>query len=350
MQGQLLLSPQPRGPTAAEEATRRACGLQAQDIFAASLGVRARSRDATLEDVERARFESRSVTWTWAMRGTLHLLATDDLDWLLAALGPAMIANAGRRRRELGLDDAIYAHGLRVVRDHLAHHGPSTREELGEALAQAGLPSGYSAERYLLHRAACEGIVCMGPDRENTPTFVLLEDWLGRKLEAAAPEAALEKLASRYLAAYAPASLQDMASWSGMSVNALRPGWDAVVARAVEVSFEGARAWALPESLDAAAATEAAVPEVNLLPAFDTYLLGHRDRRLIADLAHEEAIRKGGMISAVVLVDGFVAGTWRPNRKGKRVDIEVDAFAELSPAAQAAVGAEVADIERFLGV
>jgi hypothetical protein len=349
MCGQALSSPQSQGPDAPEQVTRQVCGLQAQDIFAATLGVRARSRDVTLSDVERARFTGRSVMWTWAMRGTLHLVAADDLDWLVAALGPGMIAGAARRRHELGLEEETYAQGLRVVRDHLAGQGPSTRDELGQSLARAGLPSGYSAERYLLHRAACEGVVCLGPDREDTPAFVLLDDWLGRRLETLAPDAALARLARRYLAAYAPATLQDMASWSGLPVSALRPAWDAATADAVEVCVADARAWAPPESLDAIAGPEPGNSPVHLLPPFDTYLLGHRDRGLILDAAREDSVRRGGMISAVLLVDGYVAGTWRPNRKGKRVDIEVDAFDVLPADIQAGVAREVADIERFLG-
>jgi hypothetical protein len=345
---QALLAPRRGGPAAAVHAIRRACGLQAQDIFAGTLGVRSRTAGAVLADVEQARFEARSVVWTWAMRGTLHLVAADDLDWLLAAVGPPMIAAAKSRRAELGLDETTYRQALRVVRDHLLAYGPATRDELGGSLASAGLPSGYSAERILLHRAALEGRVCMGPDRGHIPTFVLLEDWLGRPLEARDAEGALAALAARYLAAYAPASLHDFATWSGLPMKALRPAWDIATTSAVEVSIDRRPAWASPDALDVLAGLELAPQPVHLLPPFDTYLLGHRDRRLVADARYEATVKGGGMLRAVVLVDGFVAGTWRPNRQGKRVAIEVQAFETLPADAQAGVDDERADIERFL--
>src|SRR5689334_5862410 len=63
-------------------------GVQAQELPAAALAIRARTAGLTSADVERARVADRSIVHTWAMRGTLHLLPTEDLDWLLALLGP----------------------------------------------------------------------------------------------------------------------------------------------------------------------------------------------------------------------------------------------------------------------
>jgi hypothetical protein len=349
MRGQALIATQPGGPTAAEEAARRACGLQSQDIFAASLGVRARSRGATLDDVERSRFDTRRVVWTWAMRGTLHLVATDDLEWLLPAVGPAMVAATRGRRAELGLDEEAYARGLRVVFDHLAAHGPATRAALGGALTSVGLPAGYSVEHYLLHRAALEGIVCGGPDRGATPTFVLLEDWLGGPLKRATEEMALAELVARYLAAYAPAALADLAAWSGLPMSLLRPAWEVVAGRLVEVEVAGRRAWLPRERLAELDAPPAPGAEVVLLPPFDGYLLGHKDRDLVLAPGLGDRVKAGGIIRATILLDGAVAGTWQPNRKGRCVNVTIEPFDALSPEVQAGIAAEITDIERFLG-
>jgi hypothetical protein len=348
MQGQSLSTMQPRGAGAAGEVVRRVCGLQAQDIFAAGLGVRVRSLNATLAEVERARFVTKSAVWTWAMRGTLHLVATEDLDWLIAALGPAAIAGTRTRRQQLGLDEENYTRGLRVARDFLAAHGPSTRVEFGNALTAAGLAAGYSVERHLLHRAAFEGIVCMGPDRGATPTFVLLPDWLGRPLKPVAPEIALRELIARYLAAYAPATLADLSAWSGLPVTMLRPAWEEASKGCVDVLIGQQRAWLPRERVAELDNSPDPRYAVHLLPAFDTYLLGHRSRALVLAPDDEHRIRAGGIINPALLLDGWVIGAWRTNRQGKRVNVIVDAFADLSPEAQDGVTAEIADIERFL--
>lgn len=346
MRGQALVPPRPE---AVDESVRRASGLQAQDIFAASLGVRARSQNATLDDVEDARFTARSVVWTWAMRGTLHLIATEDLDWLLPAIGPTMIAATRRRRAQLHLDDESYARGLRLVRDYLGTHGSATREELGRVLDAGGLPSGYSAERYLLHRAALEGVVCAGEDRGPTQSFVLLEDWLGRALKPTTTETALSELVSRYLAAYAPATLADLATWSGVPIATLRPHWNAVMGRLVEVAFDGQRGWLPAERLAEDGITSESQPHVCLLPPFDTYLLGHKDRGLAITPDQVDRIRAGGIIRAVIVVNGLVVGTWHPNRKGRRVNVSIDPFSALPEEVLDRVAAEIADIGRFLG-
>ena len=349
LRAQSLVSPQPGGPDAAVQVVRRVCGLQAQDVFAASLGVRVRSTGATLTGANQARNEERSITWTWGMRGTLHLFATDDLDWLLPLLGPAFVAAAGRRREQLGLDEDTYDRGVRAIRSHLAARGPSTRQELITALAAAGLETGYRIERHLLYRAALEGIICMGPDRGPRPTFVLLDDWLGRSLEPVPAEAALARLAARYLAAYAPATPADLAAWSGLPMAAVRTGWDAVAGSLVEVTAGDQAAWLPAARLDELDEPPGALP-VRLLPAFDTYLLGYRSRDLIVEPAYAGRVNAGGgMIKPTLLVDGQVAGTWQPNRKGLRTSITVDGFAALSPEVEAGITAETADIQRFLG-
>src|SRR5581483_8651081 len=70
-------------------ATLRAVGaVQAQDLPAAGLSLRARADGLAGADVERARLADRSIVHTWAMRGTLHLVPAEDLGWLLGLLGP----------------------------------------------------------------------------------------------------------------------------------------------------------------------------------------------------------------------------------------------------------------------
>src|SRR5438105_4214301 len=106
------------------------CGIQAQDARAATLALCARSIGLVADDVERARVQERSIIRTWGQRGTLHLLATEDISWLLPILGPVFIAASQRRRMELGLDEDTCTRGIRIMRDALARHGPLTRAEL----------------------------------------------------------------------------------------------------------------------------------------------------------------------------------------------------------------------------
>ncbi|MGH2663588.1 MAG: DNA glycosylase AlkZ-like family protein [Actinomycetota bacterium] len=72
----------PSGKRDPADVVRHLVSVQTQIPDAAALGLRARTRGLTAAAVDRARFEDRSIVWTWAMRRTLHFVAAEDLRWL----------------------------------------------------------------------------------------------------------------------------------------------------------------------------------------------------------------------------------------------------------------------------
>jgi hypothetical protein len=176
---QRLDAPEPDAAAGAAQVARvvhALCGVQAQYEMAAALAIRARTAGLVAADVERERVDARSVVRTWCQRSTLHLLAADDLCWLLPLVRP-VFTWASRRRLALGLDAETAARGLRALRAALAEHGPLTRAELVEHLRRRGLRLEGQAAPHLLAYAALQGVVCCGPDRRGTPTYALLDDW-----------------------------------------------------------------------------------------------------------------------------------------------------------------------------
>jgi len=98
-------------PPIPEHILAQVFGVQAQDLPAARLSVRARSAGLTASDLEQTRQIDRSIAWTWCMRGTLHVVASEDARWLVSLLGPGLIASDKRRLQELDWDDARAAAG-----------------------------------------------------------------------------------------------------------------------------------------------------------------------------------------------------------------------------------------------
>jgi hypothetical protein len=336
------------------------CGLQAQVLAAAELGVGVRSSGLTLAEVEQARLQERSIIWTWGMRGTLHLLAASDLAWLLPLLGPVFIRGDRARSNFLGLDEETAERGVRLLVDLLASQGPLTRQEIAFRLAAQGIPTEGQASIHLIARAANQGLVCHGPERAGEPSYVLLEDWCRDarfcvSTHALLHEAALDELARRYLAAYGPAGAADLAAWSGLSLRDLRPALGRIAGELVEVEMGGGTGW-LPKAhldwLDELPSDEKSpAPLVRLLPRFDTYLLGYSKRESI--LAPEYASRintGGGMIAATLLVDGRIKGTWSTKKRRAILEVIVALFVGLTPEVRAALELEVAELGRFLGV
>ncbi|HEU0002475.1 MAG TPA: winged helix DNA-binding domain-containing protein [Ktedonobacteraceae bacterium] len=330
------------------------CGIQAQDANAAALAVRARSAGLVAADVEQARVQERSTIRTWGQRGTLHLLATEDLGWLLSLLGPVFVAGDLRRRAELGLDEDICIRGIAALRAILADQGPLTRADLIEQLAaRTGIRLEGQAAPHLLFRAALEGMICLGPDRGTKPTYVLIDDWIenGARTLAFSRDQACAELAQRYLAAYGPAEPDDLAAWSGLPVSEVRAAWKSIADDLTEVEVAGRPAWMLKTHLAWLDEFPAQAPIVRLLPAFDTYLLGYRSRGLVVSPQYAKRINAGGgMVSPTLIVDGRALGTWKLMRQKSRLDVVLEPFEELAAEIQSGLEAEVQDIARFLGV
>ena len=333
------LSQRPAAPPT--EVVARLVGVQAQDPPAARLAVRARSAAATADTV-RAAAERGEVVSSWLMRGTLHLVAAEELRWLLRLFGARNAKAGARRRRELGLDDDTCARALRAIERALGG-GPLSRADLVARVIEAGVavdPQG-QAPAHLMAYAASQGLICRGPELAGgEPGYVLLDSQVPRGRDYD-DEAGLAELTRRYLTGYGPASPADFAAWSGLPLGAARRGFAA--ADPVEV---GAELWAAAD-----APAPASGPVLRLLGSFDAYLLGYRGRDLALDPRHAKRIQAGGgLIHPAVLVDGQVIGAWRLRRTPCRGVLEVAPFEPLGTALEPQLEAEAADIGRFLGV
>lgn len=348
------LHPATAWPTAdAAGLVRAVVGLQAQEAAADRLSARARTRPAsglTAEAVEAARVETRTLARAWAMRGTLHLVAAEDLAWLLPLLGPRFVRGAQRRRAELGLDEASSERGVGVIRRALAEHGPQTRAELRAHLQRAGIPNQGQALVHVMYRAALEGVCVYGPDRAGEETLALIDDWAPAARTAPLPEpAAWAELARRYLAAYGPAGPEDLAAWAGMSLSEARQAFAQLVGELAEVRLAGEALYLLARDAEALAAPLPRAPVVRLLPRFDTYLLGYRGRDLVVDAAHSRRVLPGGgMLLATLLVNGRAAGTWQTKRGRDGLALTIVPFAPLPATVRRGVAAETAALGDFL--
>jgi hypothetical protein len=191
------------------------------------------------------------------------------------------------------------------------------------------------AHTHTLVYASALGLVCRGPDRGRHATFALLDDWLPSSPAGPSGDDALAELARRYFAAYSPATAHDFAVWAGLphgrALGLIRD-------ELKPVDLDGRAGFRLGE----------VEPErgIRLLPAFDNYLIGYKDRAAILEPALQKHVYHGGIIRPTVLVDGQVVGTWALDRAKGRVTITP--FERLEPAVRRAVDAELADLSRFL--
>ena len=340
---QLLHRPAGLAP---DEVVRRLLAVQAQDLPAARRALRVRTRGLTAKAVNAALSEERSIVRGWLWRGTLHLVAAEDYPWMLALTAPTQAAGGRRRLGEEGVSEADADRAMRIVERALADEGPLTRRELAERVAAKGIRTEGQAMPHLLRRAVLGGIAVLGPMRGAQQTVALARDWLGTAPPAslAGPErdAALAELARRYLAGHGPATERDLAYWAGLPLRDARVGLQ-VIAGELAVLNDGL--------VDLAAGGESARRTgARLLPVFDGYLLGWKDRSFAVAPDHVPRVYMGGLIGPAATVDGRVVGTWRAVRRGDRLALDLEPFAPLPPRVEAGLRREREDVARFEGV
>lgn len=326
----------------------RLCGVQAQVTSSAQLTLGLRS-PASADDLETALWTDRSLVKTWAMRGTLHWLPSREYAMWIAALRtrPWRITPSWERYHGVTADELAAVSeaipealdGRQLTRDELAAR---IAEVTGSAHLTEQLRSGWGA---VLKPAANRGLLCFGSDRDRNVTFVRPQDWLGEIGPLPDAADALWEVLCRFLDAYGPATPADVARWFGEPE---RMGRQLLATHADQlhvVDVEGHRGWVTA----AGAATLADTPPaagVELLGGFDPYILApisHRDA-LVPEGHLADVSRTAGWISAVVLVDGRVAGTWTTDAGGDGTRVTVTVFRPLTSAHVAAIEQRAAEL------
>lgn len=335
---QLLAGAPARDPV---EVARRLLAIQGQDPRGARLAVRARSTGLTVNDVDRALTEERSLVITWLNRGTLHMLASDDYFWLHALTAPTLLTASARRLSQEGVTPAAAERGVAAIERALADEGPLDRVQLRERIAAAGVRTEGQALVHLLVLASLRGSIVRGPMRGAQQAYVLVRDWLVPPAPVVIDRGqALAELARRYLAAHAPAEDRDLARWAGMPLRDARAGL-ATIASELRQREDGLLELARLPPADAAAAE---LPPPRLLGAFDPLLLGWRSREALLDVHHQRIVTVNGIFRPFALVKGRAVATWTLSA-GKVV---VEPFTAITRSDERALRADAQDVVRYL--
>ncbi|WP_406862861.1 winged helix DNA-binding domain-containing protein [Streptomyces sp. HUAS MG47] len=310
-------------------------GVHAQILSAAELSLALRTASATRADVRAALWEERSLVKTHGPRGTVHLLAAEDLPLWTGALSALPAGRGGQpegvRLSEAQTDEIVAAigdalTGAELTTDELteaivARTGPWAGERVMEAF-QDKWPRWRQATMTAAHR----GVLCYGANRGRRVTYT------NPGVRPLAGPEALAALLDRYLSAYGPATPQHFATWL-----AAPAGWAkdlfagaAEAGRIEELVFEDGPAWVVAGDTEFPAEPARGV---RLLPYFDSFAVTSQPRARLFPGATSTRALAGGQAGnyPVLLVDGEVAGVWHQRRRGGRVTVTVEPLKPLDP-------------------
>jgi hypothetical protein len=318
--------------------------VQGQDFLPAMWALGLRTAGATEASVEQA-INDRQLVRTWPLRNTVHFVTAEDVRWLLELSAPRALKD-NARRRELELDEAVFAQSRRVIERELQDGQPRSRPALRQALDDAGISTAGQRGIHIMGRLAQEGLICIGPRAGKQQTFVLLDAWLPPARPRTRDEA-LAELARRYFAGHGPATLKDYTWWSGLAAAEARAGLAMARPYLAQEAIGGETYWFDP----AAPVGEIPSPAAHLLPFVDEYLVAYKDRSAVLPAVYNEMVDSGGVIfHQPILMDGLVVGIWTRTMKKEQVVIETKLFRPLSDAEQAALNSAGARLGVFLGL
>jgi len=318
--------------------------LQAQDYGASLRATGVRVLGATEATIEAA-LDSGEVVRTWPMRGTLHLMAPNDVRWMLELTAPRAIQKAAGRARELEVDGETVTQGRRVLERVLAGSAQLTRAEVLAQMASGGIATDGQRGMHLLSRLAQEGAVCVGPRRGKEPTFVLVDEWIAPAVSKTREEG-LQEIATRYFRSHGPATVHDLAWWTGLTVSDCREAVELAKDK-LEADVFGGRTY-----LSGPATPSGRSPRVWLLAGFDEYVIGYGDRDPVLERAFAERVvpGKNGVFLATVIVDGVVAGTWRKKVTRGELVVTMDWFGDGPGVVREEVDRAVREYGAFVGM
>jgi len=337
------------------------CGVHAQVQASAELQLAARVDAITQQDVRDALWERRELVKAWTLRGTLHLHPAAELPlWYAAARAvsaaepqelEAWVDPKGAVHPALGRGDVSEIRA--AVLDTLDGRC-LLREELAAEVVQR---VGWKAQGRLLSGFAFFGgaDLCQGPPQGSKITLARPDQWV-EGWEDVDEDEALREVCRRYLRTYGPATPNDFRQWFAsrqFTPADARALFDSIGNELEEVDVEGHTALVLVGDADFPK------PEacVRLLPEYDVYVMGFRERdQLVPEevrrqvAAHGRGKYEGPAGVRFLMVNGIAAGLWERKKRGKRIELQVTPTKRLTRVERKELDHEAERIGAFLGL
>lgn len=295
--------------------------MQSQDYSMGKWAIGIRLPGSTDNDIESA-IDKGEILRIHVLRPTWHFIGSDDIYWMLQLSAPKILSSLKTRHKQLELTEDVIKKSRGILESRLAKVFNLTREEISAELLNAGIRTDENRLSHLLSSFELDGIVCSGPKKGNKLTFSLLRERVPVKKELTRDES-LAELAKRYFLSRCPATLQDFAWWSNLSLTDVRKATELIKPDFFTETI-GSSVYCFPKSYSGAIPSNSSV---YLLPAYDEFLISYRDRSSsLSEVYNKHTVSINGIFYPSIVINGQVAGLWRRKIQKNNVIIETSFF------------------------
>jgi hypothetical protein len=306
--------------------------VQAQDYPAAKWAIGMRIKNGSEVSIEKA-FNDGKILRTHVMRPTWHFVLPEDIRWMLELTAPRVKRVLASYDRSLELDEKIISRCKRIFSKALQGGKHPTRGELADELAKNKITARTQRLAHILAYAELDGILCSGPRRGKQFTYALLEERApgARQLER---DEAVAKLAQKYFTSHGPAQVKDFSWWSGLSMKDSNEAIAMIKSQLIQENVNGKSYWMTNNITDLKPVNTTAF----LLSIYDEYIIAYRDRSDVSSAGHvPKLIRMGNALTAVIVINGQIAGTWKRKISKGTAEVSTDLFRKLNKAEKKAL-------------
>jgi len=311
--------------------------MQAQDFAMVKWAVALRCGGDVSESSIEEDFNKGNILRTHLLRPTWHLVANENIDWLMTLTSPIIKTAIKHRFIDWGFTEAILHRAYDVIGKNLAGNKQLTREEMMAVLNSEGINTDEGRSYHLMLWAELDKIVCSGILKNGEQTYALYDERVKTK-SSFTPGEALEKLALIYFSGHGPASISDFVWWSGLPATLAKKGIEAAEKQMQSITNNKKVYWM------ATSAILPAKPSVALLPAFDEFVIAYKDRSAtVVDQHNSKVVSSNGVFRPTIVRNGITTGIWKTVKKKNKRQIELQFFdaagemkflPEIEPAAQ----------------
>ena len=316
--------------------------MQSQALDLAKWAIGQRLKDKTVKDIDNA-LNTAKIIRTHTLRPTWHFVSAADVHWMFDLSNPRLKPIYQSYCRMSNADEKLIYRCIPLVEKALSDDKHLTKQEINDLLLTHNIEADARHLTMILSYAEMEGLICNGKVRGSKQTFTLLEKWAPRK-ETLHKEEALARLAQRFFFSHGPATLNDFAWWSGLTLTECKHALEMIKENLVSETANDRTFWMRNDIQTPPTTQQSAI----LLPPFDEFVVSYKDRsELIATTHYSKVMTKNGIFSPTTMLNGKIIGSWKKTVQKNKPKVELSFFEKTSKQIQALFEPEIKRIETF---